>query len=139
MMSDGRCNANCPANGCGGKECALDRFVAEFPHLIIEQRDNPHVCKRFRKAAERLELCQGYRDFMGRILFVSDGISNGSSWMTFYNKPNGSLRRVNSKFLPIRETREAAQRDLDKYAKERGLEAVPVPVPLLKQQGGEER
>lgn len=80
-----------------------------------------------------------YRDFMGRILFVGCGLTNGSSWMTFYTKPSGSLRRVNSKFLPIRETREEAQRDLDKYAAERGLEAVPVPVPLLKQQGGEER
>lgn len=62
-----------------------------------------------------------YRDFQGRVLFVGCGLTNGTSWMTFYTKPNGSLRRVNSKFLPIRESREEAQRDLDKYAKERGL------------------
>jgi hypothetical protein len=69
-----------------------------------------------------------YRDFQGRILFVGCGITDGTSWMTFYSKLNGSLRRVNSKFLPIRSTRNQAQEDLDRYAKERGLEPVPVPL-----------
>lgn len=32
-----------------------------------------------------------------------------------------SLKRVKSKWLPLRETREQAQRDLDKYAAEREM------------------
>lgn len=50
------CNEkSCPANSCDGKHCALDRFIAEFPHLILEQRDNPCACEKFREAAEQLE------------------------------------------------------------------------------------
>lgn len=65
-----------------------------------------------------------YRDYQGRILFVGSGISNGTSWMTLYQKSNGSLRRVKSKFLPIREMREQAQQDLDRYAEKRNMTTV---------------
>lgn len=47
-------NFGCPARGYNAEDCALDRFVAEFPHLVLEHRDNPHVCKKFREAAERM-------------------------------------------------------------------------------------
>lgn len=65
--------------------------------------------------------CRRYSDFQGRVLYVSPGLTNGSTWMTVYAKPNGSLKRVKSKWLPLRETREEAQADLDRYAEERGL------------------
>jgi len=50
--------------------------------------------------------------------FVSDGISNGTSWFTakqFVGEK--SIHRVVSPALPIRKTREEAQRDLDAWAK----------------------
>lgn len=65
-----------------------------------------------------------YRDFQNRVLFVSPGLTNGTTWMTCYQRPSGGLRRVKSKFLPLRQTREQAQADLDRWAKERGLEEV---------------
>ena len=65
-----------------------------------------------------------YSDFQGRVLYISPALTNGSTWMTVYSKENGSLRRVKSKWLPLRETREQAQEDLDRYAEERGLPAV---------------
>jgi len=67
-------------------------------------------------------MATSYRDFQDRILFVSDGISHGTTWMTVYQKPSGALKRVVSKFLPLRKTREEAQADLDRFAKARGLE-----------------
>jgi len=69
--------------------------------------------------------CHGgdcYRDQQGRILFVSDGISCGKLWTTFYRKPNGSLKRYKSpRLLPLRRTRIQAQRDLDAFAILRNL------------------
>lgn len=44
--------------------------------------------------------------------FVGDGISKGASWFTLTRKPNGSQSRVVSKWLPERDTREEAERDL---------------------------
>lgn len=66
-----------------------------------------------------------YRDFQGRILFVSPGLSDGAVYMTVYRKPGGKgVHRVKSKFLPLRGTRELAQQDLDRYAREREMEEV---------------
>lgn len=53
-----------------------------------------------------------YRDFLGRVLYVSPSLTNGTT------------RRVKSKWLPLRETREEAQGDLDRYAEGRGLSEV---------------
>lgn len=47
--------------------------------------------------------------------FVSDGISKGEYWFTCYRRQNGALRRVCSKKLPIRATKEEAERDLDAW------------------------
>jgi hypothetical protein len=44
--------------------------------------------------------------------FVSDGISGGKAWATYTQKPNGALRRVVSKYLPVRASRDQAERDL---------------------------
>ncbi len=58
------------------------------------------------------------------LLFVSDGISGGWTWSTYYRTRTRSLRRL--KTMPVRETREAAQADLDAYAQARRLPAYEV-------------
>lgn len=51
--------------------------------------------------------------------FVSTGISGGNpanrKWATYERKPNGSLRRVKSKYLPLRATKEEAEEDLAEW------------------------
>ncbi len=47
-----------------------------------------------------------------RELFVSDGISGGTSWATYRRGPSGSLQRVKSPALPLRATRQEAEHDL---------------------------
>jgi len=59
-----------------------------------------------------------------RLVFVSDGISGGSWWGSFYRKPNGSLKRLTSKKLPMRRKKELAQADLDRWAKTEGFPEV---------------
>lgn len=53
--------------------------------------------------------------------FVSDGISRGQYWFTCYRRQNGSLRRVCSPKLPIRATKEEAERDLAAWREEKGV------------------
>lgn len=55
-------------------------------------------------------------------LFISDGISDGKLWGTFERKPNGRLRRIKSKFLPMRPTREEAKADLLTWLAMKGAE-----------------
>jgi hypothetical protein len=62
-----------------------------------------------------------YIDQKGRNLFVSSGISGGEMWATFFRKPSGSLKRVTSKSLPMRCSRQIAQDDLDRYAVKKRL------------------
>jgi len=46
-------------------------------------------------------------------LYVGQGIGGpNGKWATYRRKPNGSSRRVVSKFLPPRDTKEEAERDL---------------------------
>jgi hypothetical protein len=48
--------------------------------------------------------------------FVSRGIGADSGpWMTFTRRESGALRRVSSPRLPMRETREEAELDLDRW------------------------
>ncbi len=58
-----------------------------------------------------------------QLSFVSAGIGQDTTFMTFYRKPSGALRRfvAYGNALPPRNTREAAQADLDAYAQARGL------------------
>lgn len=65
-----------------------------------------------------------YIDQKGRRLFISDGISSGAKWGTFFCKPNGSLKRIKSTALPMRRAKEAAQADLDQYAMRKGIEGI---------------
>lgn len=66
-----------------------------------------------------------YKDENGCLVFVSSGISKGASWMTVRQNGQGSgTHRIKSKALPLRETEEEAQADLDRYAKKKGWEEV---------------
>jgi hypothetical protein len=65
--------------------------------------------------------CEYADRLQDRRLFVDDGISDGKWFATFYRKPNGSLKRFVSPYLPERATRAQAQTDLDAYARERDL------------------
>ena len=62
-----------------------------------------------------------YRDVKDCLVFVSSGISGGAVWMTVrQKKPGAGTHRVKSPRLPLRETPEQAQQDLDAYALARG-------------------
>ncbi len=51
-----RCSrSGCPVNECTTGTCALGRYVREFPHIVIDFRDDPEACKRLRAAAKKLE------------------------------------------------------------------------------------
>ncbi len=65
-----------------------------------------------------------YTDRRGRRLFVHDGISNHSTFGTFYRKPSGSLKRLVSKNLPMRDTAVEAQADLNRFARSNGYAAI---------------
>lgn len=67
-----------------------------------------------------------YLDKRGRVLFVSDGISRGRTWFTAYRLRTGGRQRFKSPVLPLRQTREEAQADLDAHARTHGLESVEV-------------
>lgn len=64
-----------------------------------------------------------YRDGMGRILCVSC-LHFRDSWGTYYRAPHWGSMRTYESDLPLRPTREKAQADLDRWAKEKGLEEV---------------
>lgn len=61
----------------------------------------------------------------GRILIVSDGISNGRLWGTFIRKPSG-LKRFKSAALPMRPHKRDAEADLRYFAQARDLAEVEV-------------
>ena len=66
-----------------------------------------------------------YIDDMGKTVKISSGISGGLSWMSFRVKKSGSLQRVKSKHLPVRDTKEEAQTDLDRYASQMRWSVIP--------------
>lgn len=51
------------------------------------------------------------------VFVVSQGIGSDGPWMVFEKKPNGSLRRITSRYLPERKTKEEAEEDLKKWLK----------------------
>jgi hypothetical protein len=69
-----------------------------------------------------------YRDQQGRIVYVTCGIGSGDQyphWGSFRRKANGiSIQRVKTKFLPMRDTPEDAQADLDAYAARKGWQPI---------------
>lgn len=48
----------------------------------------------------------------GAEYLISDGISNGRTWGTYIRNPNGSLRRLCSHRLPLRDNPADAEADL---------------------------
>jgi len=62
-----------------------------------------------------------YEDSSGTLFRVTSGISDGNVWMTVRIpvRSHGSTHRVKSPRLPLRDTREEAQADLDSYAAEK--------------------
>lgn len=62
-----------------------------------------------------------YFDQNGALAFVSSGISGGAVWMTVRRKkPTAGTHRIVSPRLPLRQTPEEAQKDLDAYAQSKG-------------------
>lgn len=49
----------------------------------------------------------------GAEYYISNGLPGSTKWATYIRKPNGSLKRVKSKYLPLRETPREALEDLD--------------------------
>lgn len=62
-----------------------------------------------------------YYDENDAHVFVSSGISGGSVWMTVRRKKaSAGTHRLKSPALPLRDTREEAQRDLEAFAAKKG-------------------
>lgn len=58
-----------------------------------------------------------YYDGDGALVSVTCGISNGDKWITVRQKtPRAGTHRIKSPKLPVRTTRDEAQKDLDAYA-----------------------
>lgn len=74
-----------------------------------------HENTRARKAEKVLYTY--YRTTGNRVLHVSDGISRGKAFGTFYRTPKGNLKRFKSPQLPMRPSAAEAQADLDAYAR----------------------
>lgn len=65
---------------------------------------------------------RSYRDdSTGRVLFVSPVRRNDGTWGTYYRDLAGGFHRVTASSLPIRSSRDQAERDLDDYAAARNL------------------
>ena len=95
------------------------------PDPTTEPPDEAETVESQPEATETAEEEPGrYKQEDGTILFVSDGISNGDLWGTFYRKANGSLKRVTSASLPMVSSRDQAQTDLDKWATRKKLPKV---------------
>lgn len=56
-----------------------------------------------------------YTTASGRVYVIARGIGRYAWWATFERKPNGSLRRIVSKWLPWRETYDEALEDFDHW------------------------
>lgn len=65
-------------------------------------------------------MIQRYCDDYGALVFVSTGIGK-TDWMTVRQKhPQAGTHRICSPSLPLRSSREDAQKDLDAYALRKG-------------------
>ena len=71
------------------------------------------------------KIATGYLDSDGHAIFVASEIG-GKEFGSFKRRASGSLKRVVSKALPMRATADAAQRDLDKWAKSHKLQPTEV-------------
>jgi hypothetical protein len=66
------------------------------------------------------EFVRAFRDDRGASVFVSNGIAtDGKTWFTVRQFAGKGTHRIKAKSLPIRETFDEAQEDLNKYAKQK--------------------
>lgn len=65
-----------------------------------------------------------YKDKKGRVLFVD---TMGAMFETCWKDAEGLLHSIRNKALPLRNTREEAQADLNAYALDKELEAAEMP------------
>lgn len=70
---------------------------------------------------------EGYRDSVGRVFIVSDGISRASEWRVFEVRRTGSLRRVKS--IPMTANRQAAIAALEAWAAKKRMTPATVERP----------
>jgi hypothetical protein len=67
------------------------------------------------------EILQRYRTHNNEIVSIILTIDgNGLKWTSYCRGENWSIRRLKSRFLPLRNSPEAAQKDLDAYATRKG-------------------
>ena len=87
---------------------------------IIDRDDchQDHGCDNY-TALSALSLVYLQED--GTEVFVSSGLG-GDTYGTFTRRASGSLKRVCSKHMPMVETRDEAQRNLDAWARRAKLE-----------------
>lgn len=96
--------------------CRTDRYSIE-----MKIKTSPRWCP-FRKASKgQQEQGKKYITDRGLLAYVSNGFCKDGKWMTVAHKDTfQGTHRVVSKNLPLRDTREEAQADLDTYARKRG-------------------
>jgi hypothetical protein len=87
--------------------------------------DAPHrkICPPGGPQNKKETLCRfvkGFVDENGASVFVSWVNTSSNQWFSVRQHEGKGTHRVKTKFLPIRETFDEAQRDLNKYAKAKG-------------------
>lgn len=107
------------AQGCRPEPmiCRTDRHSTE-----MKIKTSPRWCP-FRKTSKEQKGQQGkkYVTDRGLVAFVSNGFGKGGKWMSVARKDTfQGTHRIVTKNLPLRDTREEAQADLDAYAKKKG-------------------
>jgi hypothetical protein len=102
-------------NYAGDFRCCMCPNINTPQHKICPPGgpcDKPETLCKFVKA---------FRDENGATVFVSDGIAlDDKTWFTVRQLQGKGSHRIKTKFLPIRETFDEAQSDLNKYAKQKG-------------------
>lgn len=97
------------------------RVIRLDTDAVVEERDMRNSERQMAlgfELAQRGQGKEGYMDKRGRLLFVSDGFTDGAEWGTYYRSEQGTLKRFTAKELDQRDTREKAESDLKKYAAE---------------------
>lgn len=111
---------------CGCIENKFDCPEAEKLWSKVMEDFNNKNYDRYNKAKMEYEKHRNFKadrplyiDKQDRSLFISQGIGN-HEWGTFWRKPSSSMARIKSTLLPMRPTREEAERDLHEQARRKG-------------------
>ena len=96
--------------------CRTDRHSTE-----MKIKTSPRWCPFRKIPEEQKDQGKKYVTDRGLVAFVSNGFGKGGKWMSVARKDTfQGTHRIVTKNLPLRDTREEAQADLDAYAKKRG-------------------